>query len=211
MTETNEVVAEQQVDTNVDISTLQKELEDARKSIDSLVAKRNELLNETKKAKEERRNAEKLSQEKLVQNAEFEKLWKQEQEEKDALKKQLSDYMTKNREDKLNFTANRIANELTSNDADRSDLLSIFIVNDLKNIADETGNIEQNVLDSIKRKFETDKKYTSLTNINKSQGGNALGNPRGAQENKTLTRQDFNKLSPFEQGKFFSKGGKLTD
>ncbi len=67
--------------------------EEAQKSIEALASKKEQLLNETKKAKEERARqaaaaelARKEQLEVAQKNGEFEKLWKQEQQEKNQSK-----------------------------------------------------------------------------------------------------------------------------
>lgn len=188
--------------------------EEAKKSIDALAAKKEELLRETKAAKEEKRKAaemaEKTKQEQLLKNQEYEKLWKQEQEEKERIKQELLKDRQERRNEKIGVAALRVATDLTKGDIARAELLEPFIQRTLSNVADDFGNVENDVLLSVKKQFETDVKYAPLIAVNKSVGGGATGNPRSAgDKQKTLERADFEKLTQHERAKFFKEGGKL--
>jgi hypothetical protein len=65
---------------------------------------------------------------------------------------------------------------------------------------------------SVRKQFETDKKYSLLLAANKSVGSGAPGNTRSAQlKNKEISRQEFDNMSDFDRKKFLFDGGKLVE
>lgn len=214
----NEVVEQEQPEVN-EVDNLRQQLADAQKAIEALANKKDELLKETKAAKEERRRqaelADQAKQEQLAtaqKNGEFEKLWKQEQEEKAALKEQLNTDRKERRNEKVGLSAMRLAVDMAKGDASKAELLSTFLANSISNLADDFGNVDEDTLISVRKQFEADKKYSPLLGGNLSNGGSATGNTRSAnQTTQTATRDDFNAMSHEARRQFFSKGGKLTD
>lgn len=192
-----------------------KELyEKTKADLTAVAAKKEELLNETKKAKEARReadeNARKASEEKAAKDGEYEKLWQKAKEEKEELNKRLQDITTSNRREKINLTAMRIANDLA--DGDNAELLSDFVSRNLDKLADDTGVVTGEVLEAVTNDFKNSTKYKSLLRSSKASGGGAPGNTSGAQVNvKTMTRSEFDGLDQVGRGKFFTTGGALID
>ena len=197
-----------------EVEALRQELarvkEESKKTIDSLVSKKDQLLNETKAAKEEkRRQAELAEQAKREQlsiaekNGEFEKLYKQAQEEKQSLAEQLHKDRQERRNEKINVEAIRMANDLAKGDAYKAELLSNFIAGSLGKLADDYGRVDGDVLHSIKAQFETDKKYAPLLGGSQAVGGSAPGNTRSAGNSvNEITLDQFSKLNPMQQLEF---------
>lgn len=193
--------------------------EEAQRSIEALAAKKDELLNETKRNKEERRlQAELADQAKHEQlresekKGEFEKLWKQAQEEKDSLKQLLANTQKERRDDKISNYAMKVALDLAKGDAYKAELLSEFVARSIGKVADEYGHIDSDVLSSVRTQFETDNKYAPLLGGNQSVGSGAPGSTRSApQKNTTLTRAEFESLDQPSRTKFFKSKGKLQD
>lgn len=138
-------VAEQQPEIN-EIETLKQELAEARKSIEALAAKKDELLKETKQAKDEKRRqadeAEKIKQEQLTKNGEFEKLWKSAEEEKEKYKYALDNYKKELKEQAINIKAEKIALDLSNKDPDKAELLKRFVADSISKLADENGQVD---------------------------------------------------------------------
>lgn len=179
-----------------------------------LLNKQQELLAETKKAKEEKRKIAELSkqeQEALSQkNGEYEKLFRQRDEEYKKLEQQIHTEKQERRQEKINLVATKVAMDLAG-DANKAELLSVFVAQNILAIADDVGNVDNDVLVSIKKQFETDAKYSALLAGNRSVGGGAPGNTRGAgADNKQIDRADFDKLGHFERAQFLQKGGKIN-
>ncbi len=212
--ETN--VAEQPETDEIDYKA---KYEEAQKNIAGLLSKKDELMAETKAAKEEKRKQENLAtqakQEQLdiaQKNGEFEKLWKQEQQEKEKALQDLQTSRQERRNEKINLSAMKIAVDLAKGDANKAELLSDFLARSIGKVADEFGHIDADILSSVRTQFETDKKYSPLIGGNQSVGSGAPGNTRGAQQDvKTITRSEFDTMPHAARSKFFSNGGKLTD
>jgi hypothetical protein len=214
--ETN--VAEQQQD----VVDYKSKYEEAQKAIEALAAKKEELLKETKNAKEEKRKqaelAEQARQEQLEvaqKNGEFEKLWKQEQQEKERVLQELQNSRKERRDEKINLAAMKVAVDLAKGDADKAELLSEFVAKSIGKVADEYGQVDNDLLSSVRTQFETDKRYTPLLGGNKSVGSGAQGNTRSASVKTTLDRAAFDQLSPKAKAEFAAKvrsgSASLTD
>jgi hypothetical protein len=198
-----------------EVEQLRQQLADAQKSIEALVGKKEELLKETKVAKEEKRKqaeaAEQARKEQLAvaeKNGEFEKLWKQEQETRTKLEQQLQQDRKERRDEKISIEAIRIANDLAKGDPDKAELLSAFVAKSLGSVADDYGRIENDVLQGVRKQFETDKKYAPLLAGNLSVGGGAPGNQRSAQkEGKEITQLEFLTMPANKQREYIVNGG----
>jgi len=205
----DETIVVEQTEVN-EVETLRQQLADAQKAIEALANKKDELLKETKAAKDEkRRQAEIAEQAKRDQlsvaekNGEFEKLYKQAQEEKQTLTQQLAQDRKERRDEKINGQAIRIANELAKGDAYKAELLSNFVANSLSKIADDYGTVDTDVVEGLKQQFEKDAKYAPLLGGSKAIGGSAPGNTRSAgNDTKQLSMDDYNKLTPMKQLEF---------
>ncbi len=190
--------------------------EEAQKAIEALASKKDELLKETKQAKEEKRKQVEASLETAQKNGEFEKLWKQEQQEKENALKELQISRQERRDEKINLAAMKVAVDLAKGDANKAGLLSEFVAKSIGKVADEYGQIDEDLLSSVRTQFESDKRYSPLLGGNMSSGSGAQGNTRSASvANKTLNRAEFAKLDPKAQFEFASKvrsgSANLTD
>lgn len=202
----DEQIAEQEV---IDYKA---KYEEAQKSIEALASKKEELLKETKQAKEEKRKQIEIADQERQQqlevaqkNGEFEKLWKQEQQEKEKALQELSVSRRERRDEKINLAAMKVAVDLAKGDADKAELLSDFIAKSISKVADEYGQIDSDLLSSVRTQFETDKKYSPLLGGNKSVGSGAQGNTRGASVKTTLDRAAFEKMGSKAKSEFAAK------
>lgn len=213
MTDENQVTESQEVN---EVEVLRAQLQEAQKAIESLANKKDELLAETKKAKEEKRKAaEQIELEKrqlAEKNGEYETLWKQTQAQLAEKEKELTQERQDRRNEKINTQAIKLAAELAKGDAYKAELLSTFVAQSLANVADDRGQIAADLLNSVKQKFETEERYKPLLGGNLSVGGSAQGNTSGKSASvKEISRADFDKLDHASRRKFFADGGKLTD
>ncbi len=187
--------------------------EKSQADLQAVAKKKEELLSETKKAKDEQRHAtetaRQASEAKAAKDGEFEKLWQTTKSEKDALLKQLQDITTSNRREKLQVAAMRIATELA--DGDNAELLSDFVARNLDKMADETGNTTSDVLEAIKNDFKTNAKFKALLRGSKAAGGGATGNMSSAQQSNTVDRATFDKMSPGKKMDLMKSGGSVVD
>lgn len=208
MSEEVQVAEQQEVEVN-EVEVLRQELALAKKDLAALAAKKDELLSETKKAKEEKRRqteeADRIKQEQLTKNGEYEKLWKSAEEEKEKYKEALSNYQKELKEQAISVKAEKIALDLSNKDPDKAELLKHFVVRSLSNLADDHGHLDDEILSSVKKQFETDKRYALLLGSNLSSGGSAPGNTRSASVSSTMNRAEFDKLPPQKKSEFIGK------
>lgn len=192
------VVAEQQTTEQVTID-YKALYEQAQQDLEKVVAKKDELLNETKKAKQERQEtlaqAERIKLEQAEKNGEFENLWKTSQQRQQELEKQFNEYKTQIRTEKVNNNAMRLAVDLAKGDGDRAELLSAFISQSLAKVADEDGNVSSDVINAVKRDFETNKKFAPLLGGSLASGGGASGNMTSS----APVQKDDSNLSPVDR------------
>lgn len=211
--EIKDVVENVEVEQEIDYKA---ELEKAKAELELVRAKKDELYKETKSAKAQReealKEAKRIEHEKALRDGEYEKLFKQRDDEYKKLEQQLQQDKQERRKDKIELTSAEIANDLAKGDANKAVLLRRFIADNVGSLADEMGNLEGDVIASIKRQFESDARYSPLLGGNLSTGGSAPGNARSApQADKTIARAEFNAMSQEARRQFFSKGGKISD
>lgn len=211
--EQNLEVDEQVEDTQDYKALYEKTLQDLEK----VAAKKEQLYKETKAAKAAREEAaaeaQRVMEETAKKNGEFEKLWKTASQEKEELMQQLKAIKNGSRQEKLNLASMKIATELA--DGDNAELLSEFVKRNLENIADDDGSLSEDVMKAIAAEFKNNAKFKSLLRSSKASGGGAPGNMKGTSEKTSLTRAEFDKLSPQKQYEFIGKvrsgSAELTD
>ncbi len=212
---TNDVnVAEQPEVKEIDYKAWYEQNQEKIKSFDAVVAKKDELLKETKKAKADKQAADaetaRMAEEKAHKDGEFEKLWKTAKQREDDLAKELQNIKNANRQDRIQNAALTIASKLA--EGDNVELLSDFVSRNLDKLADETGALSADVFEEVAKDFANNVKYKSLMRDSKSSGGSAPGNVRGAQSSsKEVDRAAFAKLKPEQQMKHITSGGTVTD
>lgn len=179
---------------------------------EALLNKNNELLGESKKAKEARRQAEAkaLADEKAKAEAEgnYEQLFKSSETERQTLAKQLEELNGTIANKERNLAAHQIASSLAENE--NIDLLSEFVAKRLKyvdgsiKITDSNGDLTVSSLEDLKKEFAGSARYASLVKGNQSSGGGAAGGSSGSGAAKEITRAEFNALDPIKQKEFAS-------
>lgn len=191
--------------------------EKSLQDLDVVAAKKDQLLKETKAAKAAREEAnaeaQRVLEETAKKNGEFEKLWKSASQEKEELLQQLKAIKNGNRQEKLNLASMRIATELA--DGDNAELLSEFIRKNLENIAQDDGSLSDDIIQAVSSEFKNNAKFKSLLRASKASGGGAPGNMKGTSEKTSLTRAEFDRMSPAKQYEFIAKvrnnSAELTD
>jgi DNA repair exonuclease SbcCD nuclease subunit len=216
MSETNEPVEKEVTESRTSQETIDYKAlyEKSQEDLRIVAEHKDKLYKETKQAKADRELADlqskKVAEEKAQKDGEFEKLWNTSKQEKADLEKRLQDIEKSNRSEKVQISAMRIATELA--DGDNAELLSEFVQRNLDKMADEAGGLSPDVLEAVKNEFKSNGKFKALLRGSKAAGGGATGNTVTKAQSSELSRAEFAKLSPLEQGKFFSnKQNKLTD
>lgn len=186
--QTNEVVEEIQEQPEIDYKALSEKLQS---DLESVVAKKDELLGETKKAKEARAEAKAQALADQQKNGEFEKLWKGSEEKNADLVGTINNMKSATRQATINSDAIKIANELAKGSAESAELLKDYIRQSLDKLADDLGNTDVDALESVKNTFLNNAKYAPLMGGTQATGGGAIGNTSSAQhkqkENDNLT------------------------
>lgn len=183
--------------------------------VSAIRGKNEELLNETKTAKQLRKDAEAAAQvaaeEALKKNGNYKELHEsamkqlaQEREGRTRLERTVST-------EKKEAAALKIAVDLA--DGANVELLSEFIARRLDHVdgglkvLDRDGKLTISSLDDLKKEFQNDPKYSSLVKGRKASGGGAGGGEKGGSAAKEMPRSEFNKLDPSDRSKFCASGG----
>lgn len=194
-------------------------IEALKRENEALKNKTSELLSETKKAKELRREAEESArreaEEKARKQGDWEQLHKSSEQERQKLQQSLEQLNNSIAQEKQRSTAMQIANELA--DGHNAEILSEFISRRLRftedgiKITDNSGQLTVSTLDQLKAEFQTSEKFASLVRGTKAQGGGAPGGAASGQVDKIMTRAQFDELNPFKKSEFIKKGGRTVD
>jgi hypothetical protein len=218
MCRAQEIKMENQVaDTVVEEAIDYKALyEKASEDLQKVVAKKDELLSETKKAKQEKAEqiaaAQRAEQEKAQKDGEFEKLWQSAEERRKQLEQELQNERNSYRQEKIQTHAMRVAVELADGDALSAKLLSHFLQDKLSKIATETGTLDDSVIDAVKQEFKNNKDFAPLLSGSKANGGGALGSGNSVATANTIDRNTFNQMDAGQQRDFVVKHrGTITD
>ncbi len=198
------------------LEELTTQLADANKSIDGLKSKNDELLGETKKAKNAKRDAEDLAKKEAEDaaraNGDHEQLYKSSEEARLKLQTEHNDLMGSIANEKRDNAAMKLATELA--DGYNAEILSEAISKRLKwadgsiKVTDENGALTVSTLDELKTIFKNNERYASLLKGNQSSGGGASGGSNSGGAAKTMTRADFDALDPARQMEFMKSGGR---
>lgn len=202
-------VQEEQVDYKALYESTQTELEKIR-------AKQQELLTETKKAKEarlqEQQERTRVEQEKAKKDGEFEKLWESAEQQRKELEQALMNERNSYKQEKIHTHAMKLAVELADGDATSAKLLSRFVQERLINLSDEKGSLDNDVLVAVKTEFLKNQEFAPLLAGSKANGGGALGAGNGVAKPNTIDRKAFNDMNPQQQREFIVKQkGQVVD
>jgi len=184
--------------------------EQSQAEIEALAAKKEQLLSETKRAKEAKRQIEAEDRERAAKNGEYERLLEMEQAEKAKLFEELNTIKQNVLNEKINTQAHKLANEIKAI-PESAEIVADLIARELKNVSDENGEISEAAIKALKSQFLSDEKYKPLLLGNQSNGGGATGAKGSAANVKEMSRSDFDKLQPMQKMEYMKNGGKLLD
>lgn len=188
---------------------------------DAMKGKLDELLTETKKAKEARREAEAIAareaEERARKAGDFEQLHKSSEAERQRLIAELDGMRANIANEKRDNAAMKLAAELA--DGHNAELLKEFLARRLKytddglKVTDQSGQLTVSTLADLKSEFSNDAKYAALLKGNQSSGGGASGSAKGGAGAgvKVITRSEFAGLDPAAQMRHVKGGGKIVD
>lgn len=184
------------------------------KEVPALKAKMEELLNETKAAKQAKKElASKKEQEELEisrKNGEFEKLLKKAEEREADINKKYNELLGNIKSEKIKNASMKVASEL-ANKPENAELLSYFLEQKFSALADENGSVSDDVMSSVKKEFESNSKFSSLVAGRQSTGGGAPGSSKTKSVSKELSRAEFEALSHASRKDFLDSKGILVD
>ena len=212
--EQSEQEVEQEVTTYTaeQFSSLQSENE-------SMKAKMEQLLGETKQAKararQEAEEKAQLANDKARKDGDFEQLFKSSSEQAAQYKEQLDTLSNTISNEKRNNEAMKIAAQLA--DGFNAELLGEKIAQRLKytgdgvKVLDSNGQLTVSTVEDLKIEFSNNERFASLLKGNQSSGGGAPGGKSGSATGNVIQRADFAKMAPFKQMEFVKAGGKISD
>ena len=206
----------------VDVSALQEQLttlqatnKELADQFDAIKNKNDELLTETKSAKEAKRKAEAdaiAEKDRMAkESGDFESLYKSSSEKLQMTESTLSQLQGRIETEQKGNAAMKIAADLA--EGSNIDLLSTFINTRLSfqegnlKVTDGNGNLTISSLDDLKAEFKNDPKFASLLKGNQSSGGGATGGNNSGSAAKTKSRAEFTALNPADQMKHIKSGG----
>ena len=206
----------------VDVSALQEQLttlqatnQELADQFDAIKNKNDELLTETKSAKEAKRKAEAdaiAEKDRMAkESGDFESLYKSSSEKLQMTESTLSQLQGRIETEQKGNAAMKIAADLA--EGSNIDLLSTFIDTRLSfqegalKVTDGSGNLTISSLDDLKAEFKNDPKFASLLKGNQSSGGGATGGNNSGSAAKTKSRAEFTALNPADQMKHIKSGG----
>ena len=206
----------------VDVSALQEQLttlqatnQELADQFDAIKNKNDELLTETKSAKEAKRKAEAdaiAEKDRMAkESGDFESLYKSSSEKLQMTESTLSQLQGRIETEQKGNAAMKMAADLA--EGSNIDLLSTFINTRLSfqegalKVTDGNGNLTISSLDDLKAEFKNDSKFASLLKGNQSSGGGATGGNNSGRAAKTKSRAEFTALNPADQMKHIKSGG----
>ncbi len=171
--------------------------EKSQEEIQSIAAKKEELLKETKKAKQERAEqiaaVEKAEQDRALKDGEFETLWKSSEQQAKEFEQRYNSLLSETKQEKIQGHAIKLAVELADGNAQSAKLLSRFIQDSLSKMSDEKGSLDDNIIAAVKKEFQNNNDFAPLLGGSKASGGGAPGNA------KTSTESINTSLSPVDR------------
>lgn len=196
--ENNEVQQEEQQEqveaVKQDSTNYADKYNEASKEVEKLKKQNSDFFNEIKKYKSHEK-------EKVEQTGDFEKLLKAEREEKETLMNEYNEFKHQYKSEKINGQAMRLANEIALN-SESASLLSHFIKENLLKLADENGNLSDEIVQSVKKEVKNNKAYAPLVAGSKSSGSGAPGAGNGVAGVKEINYADYQKLDANQKLEF---------
>lgn len=216
-------IQNQEKQQEITVESLQEQLQqkdtllnDLQTQFEAMKSKTNELLDETKKAKNAKREAEiqaqKEAEEKARKSGDFEQLLKSSEQQRKELEDKLNNLNNSISQEKVNNTAMKLASELA--DGANAEILSEFIARRLKytedglKVTDEAGNLTVSTLDQLNAEFANNERYASLRRGSQATGGGATGGGGSAPKQK-IDYAEFQQLSQAQKREFIQGGGEI--
>lgn len=197
------------------IAELKSENKTIKERLTIETSKHTRLMDEAKKAKNERRDRETEAARKA---GDFEALYTSSESERQKLHDELTTIKQGIGNEKKRSTAKDIAISAGASGTN-IELLTPFVEKRLKyddsgsmTVTDTGGNPTVLTQDDLINEIKGSEKYFPLLDGNKSTGGGSQGGGNGGgSTTKTITRAELDALSHTDRSEFFKSGGTLTD
>tara|TARA_R110000772_G_scaffold42318_1_gene98303 strand:- start:8876 stop:9577 length:702 start_codon:yes stop_codon:yes gene_type:complete len=199
------------------IDDFKSQFETMREENARMKAKMDELLGETKAAKQAKRETEEKArsdaQEKAKAAGDFEQLFKSSEEKASTLSEELAKLRTNVYSEKKQSAVLRLAADLA--DGDDAENLAYLIQDRLKFHEDEIkvlnskGELTVLSLEDLKAEIKSTPRFYSLLRGSQASGGSANGNRGSSSTTKTLPRSEFDVMTHVQRSKFLVDGGKV--
>ncbi len=198
------------IETKEEVIDYKAMYEKANEDLQRVVAKKEELLTETKKAKQDKADQAaaiaRAEADKAQKDGEFEKLWRNEELQRKTLEQELTNERNSNRQEKIQAHAMKLAVELADGDALSAKLLAKFVHESIAKMADERGSLDEAVLQAVKKEFQNNKDYAPLLSGSKAKGGGALGSGNSVAKQNTVDRTTYDSWNLGKQREFVTTG-----
>lgn len=191
------------------------QIADVTSQFEAVKAKADQLLDETKKAKAMKREAEEQArieaEEKARKDGDYKQLLESSEAERNKLFEELSGLKSSITKEKVTSEALKIATQMAS--GDNAEILSDYISRRLQwtdegiKVTDDSGNLTVSTVDQLKDEFKANPRYKSLIDGIKSTGGGATPTSDGVVKDK-LTNEQFRELQmtdPVKAGEYMLK------
>jgi len=199
---------------------LKARTEELSTSADSMKQKMDQLLGETKKAKQEREQAElsarQASEQKAKEAGDFEQLHKSSEQARQTLEQRLQEMQSGIANEKRSNAAMRIAADLA--DGANAEILSEFISRRLKytddglKVTNDAGELTVSSIDELAQEFKGNTRFAALLKGNQAGGGGASGGGKqGGGAVKEMSRTEFDSMPPNKRTEFIRAGGRPHD
>lgn len=204
--------------------TLQEKLQEftqaqIEEQVAGLKAKNEELLNEKRKAQQEKEKIDaeaKAERERIAQeNGQFKELYESQKEEANQLRDTIEKMNQSVAQQKVQSEAQRLASSLTK-DVARAKLLEkeigqrLQLVEGEVKVVDESGQLTVSTLDDLSATIK--QSYPFLVDGSQAQGGGAARSQGGADVGaREMSRDDFEQMDAVKKAEFMKSGGKLVD
>lgn len=166
-----------------------------------------ELLNESKSAKQKAREAEERAKREAEQRAkeenDFKSLYESSEGEREKIRRELEEVRNGIAREKTDNAAMKLAAELA--DGTNAELLSVFIKSRIRyedgkvQVLDSDGNPTVSTVDDLKKEFQTSGRYDSLLRGSKAGGGGAAPSNGGGAATKLSEMSEKERVTLFRE------------
>lgn len=185
---------EQQKQQEIDYKDFYEKNKGIVENKNKILGEKKSLQSEYEKLKERLDKYESQEHEGMKEQGQFKPLWETEQKKRMELEEKNKNLLNELKKDRLERNAIEIANDLAKSNSNNAKILKHFVEQSLQEHADEYGNIDGNVISTVREQFLNDDTYSSLIGGLESSGGGAPGN-----SGKTNNAKKYSDMSEAER------------